>query len=319
MGNSDSIDISLSSLYRSWYAFRRGKRASSEVIAYEYSLEQNLMHLHTSLVTGKYNHGSYNYFEVNDSKRRDIAVAAVQDRIIHRLLYDYLVPQWDKAFIFDAWSCRKSKGQHLAIKRAANFMRRYQNGWIWRADIHKFFDSVDQTVLFELISRRTRCPTAQWLILQVLNSYYKNQPGKGMPIGNLTSQIFANIYLNELDRYMVHALKPNAYLRYGDDWLCFSDDLEKLKVIHSKATRFVNDVIRLSLSPKLNKLSPVYNGTTYLGMDLWPTGKRITKGTSGRVKDKITLENYASYEALIEQFSSKRAIKRFYWQTIDLD
>src|SRR5579863_3121299 len=100
MGNSDSIDLSLSNLYRSWYAFRKGKRASHEVLAFQYQLEQNLVHLQTSLVTGKYKHGGYSHFEVSDSKRRQIAVAPVRDRVVHRLLYDYLEPIWDKAFIY---------------------------------------------------------------------------------------------------------------------------------------------------------------------------------------------------------------------------
>ena len=132
MGNSDSIDISLSNLYRSWYSFRKGKRASNEVVSFEYSLEHNLVHLYASLITGKYKHGSYTNFEVSDSKRRQIAVAPVRDRVVHRLLYDYLVPVWDKTFIFDAWSCRAGKGQRDATARAALFMKRYQHAWMWR-------------------------------------------------------------------------------------------------------------------------------------------------------------------------------------------
>lgn len=318
MGNSDSIDFSLSNLYRSWYAFRRGKRASSEIIGFQYSLESNIDQLHHLLVNKAYKHGAYAHFIVQDSKRREIAVAPVRDRVVHRLIYDYLIPTWDKAFIFDAWSCRNAKGQHKAIERAAKFMEQYKNGWVWRADITKFFDNVDQATLLQLINRRTKCEDTLWLIQEVLGSYQKDEPGRGMPIGNLTSQIFANIYCNEFDRYMVHELKPDSYLRYGDDWLCFSDDLSELEVIRLKATQFLDETLKLHLSQKLDILTPTRKGITYLGIDLWPNGKRITKATQARVHRKLKPDNFTSYDALVQQFSSKRSIKRFYWDTVDL-
>ncbi len=286
---------------------------------FEYSLEQNLQHLQTSLVKGKYIHGGYITFEVSDSKRRQVAVAAVRDRIVHRLLYDYLVPVWDKTFIFDAWSCRKGKGQHQAIARAASFMQRYQRGYIWRADVAKFFDSVDQQTLFSLVARRVKDEVALALIQEVLSSYSKNELGRGMPIGNLTSQIFANIYLNEFDRFMVHELKPYAYLRYGDDWLCFTDTKKEATRIQTRATDFLTNTLKLSISSNLNFISPVYRGTTYLGIDLWPDGKRITRTTLTRAYGKLRPINQASYESLIKQFSNRRALKRFHWRTLDLD
>lgn len=319
MGNSDSIDFSLSNLYRSWYAFRRGKRASSEIIGFQYSLESNIDQLHHLLVNKAYKHGAYAHFIVQDSKRREIAVAPVRDRVVHRLIYDHLMPTWDKTFIFDAWSCRNNKGQHKAIERAEGFMRQYKNGWVWRADITKFFDSVDQEKLFNLIKRRTTCEDTLWLIQEILDSYHKNEPGRGMPIGNLTSQVFANVYQNEFDRYMVHSLKPEAYLRYGDDWLCFSDNLPKLETIREHAVKFLAETLKLQVSQKLDIVTPVTKGITYLGVDLWPSGKRITKATQARVHRKIKPGNFTSYDALVQQFSSKRSIKRFYWQTVDLE
>jgi RNA-directed DNA polymerase len=317
MGNSDSINFNLSSLYTSWYNFRRAKRASSEIMSFQYYLESNIDQLHHLLSSKTYKHGSYAQFTVQDSKKREIAVAPVRDRVIHRLIYDYLTPIWDKSFIFDAWSCRVNKGQHKAIERAALYMQRYQNGWVWRADIMKFFDSIDQEVLFQLIKRRTTCPDAQWLIHEVLWSYSKNEIGRGMPIGNLTSQIFANIYLNELDRYMVHVLKPAVYLRYGDDWLCFTENRAELLAIRKSATKFLSEVLKLNLSQKLDIIKPVAKGVTYLGIDLWPGNQRITKATRVRIDKKITSSNYYSYEAFIRHFSNKQSVKKFYWRTLD--
>lgn len=143
-------------------------------MSFQYYLESNIDQLHHLLNSKTYKHGSYAQFIVQDSKKREIAVAPVRDRIVHRLIYDYLVPQWDKSFIFDAWSCRTNKGQHKAIDRASTFMQTYKNGWVWRSDITKFFDSVDQTILLSLLKRRTRCPDALWLIEEVLLSYSKN-------------------------------------------------------------------------------------------------------------------------------------------------
>lgn len=208
MGNSASIDFGLSNLYTSWYNFRRGKWSSEEIITFQYSLEPNLFQMQRELEDKSYHHGNYAYYTVQDSKKREIAVAAVQDRVIHRLLYDYLLPLWDNHFIYDAWSCRPDKGLHAAIDRTLTYMSANPRAWVWRADIIKFFDSVDQDTLMQIIKRRVKCPDALWLIESIISSYKKNQPGRGMPIGNLTSQIFANIYLNEFDRYIAHKVTP---------------------------------------------------------------------------------------------------------------
>lgn len=238
---------------------------------------------------------------------------------MHRLIYDHLSPRWDKAFKFDAWSCRPGKGQHQAVKRAASFMDRYSNGWVWRADVEKFFDNVDQVKLFELIQRCAECPDTLWLIKKVLSSYCKDQPLRGMPIGNLTSQIFANLYMNEFDRYMAHTLKPGAYLRYGDDWLCLTSDKKKLIDIRQKSTLFLNNTLALNLSQKLNVITPTCKGVTYLGVDIWPGSKRLSNATKQRIARNIQSRNFASYEALMRQLSTTRTIKNFYWQTLDLD
>ena len=270
------------------------------------------------LSTKSYRHGGYKHFTVHDSKKREIAVAAVYDRVIHRLLYDYLLPKWNESFIFDAWSCRPGKGLHAAVARAHKYMALYPRAWVWRADITKFFDTIDQAVLLEALKRKVESPDALWLIESVLSSYYKNEVGRGMPIGNLTSQIFANIYLNEFDRFMVHVLKPVAYLRYGDDWLCFANSKDEVEAIRQKAIIFLAETLKLKVNPKLNHVQPAYKGVTFLGVDIWSNGLRITSQTQARIRLKINNRNYASYEALVRQFSNEHGIKKFYWQTLDI-
>ena len=149
-GNS-SIDISLANVWRSFAAFRKGKKPSRVITEFEYELLDNILKLTTELQTGTYRHGPYSHMIVNDNKRRDIAVASVRDRVVHRLLYDYLVTIWDKTFIYDAWSCRQNKGLHGAIDRAQKFMRQHKDGWLWRGDVTKLFDSVDKNTLLRLL------------------------------------------------------------------------------------------------------------------------------------------------------------------------
>ncbi|MDP2586623.1 MAG: hypothetical protein Q8P32_02515 [Candidatus Komeilibacteria bacterium] len=170
MGN-DSIDFSLNNLWRIWYRFRRGKHASREIDEFSYHLEEQLSDLHHALTDQSYHHGSYRRVTITDNKRRDLAVAIVRDRVVHRLLYDYLVKIFDQTFIYDAWSCRKGKGLLGAITRAADFSRRLPRSWVWRADIKKFFDHVDQDVLKRCLRRRVNDPNALWLLDSVIDSY----------------------------------------------------------------------------------------------------------------------------------------------------
>lgn len=282
-GNS-SIDISLANVWYSFVAFRKGKKPSRAIIEFEYELLDNIFKLASELQIGTYRHGSYSHMIVNDNKRRDIAVASVRDRVVHRLLYDYLVTIWDKTFIYDAWSCRQNKGLHGAIDRAQKFMRQYKDGWLWRGDVTKLFDSVDKNTLLLLLRRRVSDPIALWLLSETIESYHSFDNNRGIPIGNLTSQILANIYLNEFDRYIKHRIKPNAYLRYGDDWLCFMDDKAQLENARIMAEDFLRYELNLDVNPNVNLINPVRKGVSYLGVDLWSSGRRLDKDAQNNMK-----------------------------------
>jgi len=298
-------------------AFRRGKRPSKAVIEFESELLENILALANSLQAGTYHHGLYSHMIVNDNKRRDIAVASVRDRVIHRLLYDYLVPIWDKTFIYDAWSCRKNKGLHGAIERAQSFMRRYPNVWLWRGDITKLFESVDKKTLKRLLRRRINDPTALWLLDEIIDSYSSFENDRGIPIGNLTSQILANIYLNEFDRFIKHQLRIRAYLRYGDDWLCFADKEQMLR-IRERAIGFLKRELGLSVNPKIDFIEPVYKGVSYLGVDLWPSGRRVEAKTRLKIRANLNLHNITGYKSLMSHHQSEKYIKRFEWLVLDI-
>ena len=175
MTGSDSINLGLGNIWRSWFAFRKGKRATLELHEFQFDLEKNLFGLRRDMVNGTYRHGSYRRFTVCDNKRREISVAGIRDRVVHRLIYDYLVPIFDKVFVFDAWSCRTGKGLLGAIERAQGFLKKSPRAYVWRADIKKFFDSVDQGVLMGLVSRRVGDPRALGLIGEVVGSFPKVQ------------------------------------------------------------------------------------------------------------------------------------------------
>lgn len=170
MGNV-SIDLTLTNIWRCWYLFRKGKKRSFEIEQFSYYLERGLYQLWRNLNNGNYRHGSYRTFIVRDTKRRDISVACIRDRILHRLLYEYLTQIYDTTFIYDAWSCRKGKGLIGAIKRTQIFLNKYPSSFVWRADVKKFFDHVDQDMLTCILKRKIKDPRALLLLQKIIDSF----------------------------------------------------------------------------------------------------------------------------------------------------
>jgi hypothetical protein len=171
MGKPSDIDTSLANIWKSWYNFRKGKRNSIAILEFEWQLEAELLSLHSDLNNGAYGHGSYSHFIVNEHKRRDIAVASVRDRVVHRLIYDYLVTVCDSRFDYDVWSCRLGKGNSAALERTGTLLRKYAEGYIWRGDVQKFFDHIDQDVLQELLFRYDLGEKALWVLDKIITSY----------------------------------------------------------------------------------------------------------------------------------------------------
>ncbi|MBI5306436.1 hypothetical protein HZB04_02540 [Candidatus Wolfebacteria bacterium] len=170
MGNS-SIDLSLEKIWQSWFKFSKGKRKTKELEIFSYYLEQNLRALHFDLNIGRYKHGGYKNFIITDNKRREIRVASVRDKIIHRLLYEYLYKIYDKTFVYDAWSCRKEKGLFGAIERTQKFLSKCPNSFVWRADVKKFFDNVDQRTLLEILYLRIKDIKAINILKEIIISH----------------------------------------------------------------------------------------------------------------------------------------------------
>lgn len=283
---------------------------------FQYNLEKELNSLYCDLNDGTYKHGDYRKFTVTDNKTREISVASMRDRVLHRLFYDYLVEIFDKTFIFDAWSCRKGKGLMGAIDRAQVFIKKYANGFVWRSDIRKFFDNVDHDILFQLLKRKIRDEKALILLKEIIDSF-EIKEGIGMPIGNLTSQIFSNIYLNELDRFVKHKMKCKAYLRYGDDFVIFSRNRNELLQIKARTIDFIEKKLMLNLHSKNNLIVETKHGLRFLGVVLYPNGRRLSERNQTRIKNRINLRNSGSYWGVISQHETDEKVKSFQWDLLN--
>lgn len=260
----------IENLFQAWDEFKKGKRKRKDVQIFERNLEDNLFDLHLSLKEKTYRHGKYDSFYVQDPKQRHIHKAEVKDRIIHHLLYKYLYKLFDKSFIYDSYSCRIEKGTHKGVKRLEEFTRIVSKNytdpcWALKLDIKKFFASVDHDILIKLLQNKITDPDILWLLKEVIESF-----PLGIPLGNLTSQIFANIYMNELDQFIKHDSKIKYYLRYADDFLILSGDNESLQRSIVTISHFLWNNLKLELHPKKIILRKLDWGVDFLGYIVLP-------------------------------------------------
>ncbi|MBI3627028.1 group II intron reverse transcriptase domain-containing protein [Candidatus Uhrbacteria bacterium] len=315
-----SIDLSLENIWNSWFLFKRGKQVNAEFEDFIYFLEPNLYTLYQDLNNGGYRHGGYKTFIVEDPKKREISVAGIRDRVVHRLLYEYLAVIYDRTFIFDVWSCRKGKGLTGAIERAQSFLKSSPRSFVWRADVKKFFDNVDHEVLKKTLRYKILNPNALAILDEVINSYsvaaFQAGP-KGIPIGNLTSQIFANIYLNELDRFVKHHLKIKAYLRYGDDFILVADNYELAAKFRLAVTSFLNRELGLEVNHKNDVILKPKQGLSFLGVEMFSTSRKLNEGTQSRIKNRLSLKNIPSYAGLVAANSNMATIREFNWSILE--
>jgi hypothetical protein len=314
MGSS-SIDLSLSNIWQSWFKFKRGKKLTQELQQFNYYLEGNLFALYDELDNGSYKHQGYRKFITIDSKRREILVASVKDRVVHRLIYEYLIEIYDRTFAFDVWSCRKEKGLTKAIERTQKILNRCKKDFVWRADVKKFFDNVDQQKLIDIISLKVSDEKAMSLFKKVICSYSIFSK-KGIPIGNLTSQIFANIYLNEFDRFIKIYIKPKAYLRYGDDFIIVLDNLTCLKDVRNQSIKFLSEILHLQMNKKNDIVVKAKRGLKFLGAEIFPEGMRLNKKNWYKINSRLSHRNVSSYRGLVKKYDKKN-LKYFNWKILE--
>ncbi len=278
----------MENLFLAWREFRRGKRKKPDVQEFEFHLEDNLFGLHEALAGGTYEHAPYESFYIQDPKLRHIHKASVRDRVLHQVVSRVLYPIFDKSFIFDSYSCRVNKGTHRAVSRLEKFARKLSKNnqrpiFALKCDVRKFFDSVDQEILLNLIRRRIRDDKAIWLIRKIVHSF-----PRGLPLGNVTSQLFANIYLNELDQWMKRVCCVKYYIRYCDDFVILGNEREKLENMIPKINMFLSDALKLTLHEKKIIVRKFSQGLDFLGYVIFPHHRLVRTKTRKRIFKKFS-------------------------------
>ena len=296
-------------MFLSWKEFKKGKIKKKDVILFQKSLEQSIFNLHKELKNKTYEHSNYFSFYVKDPKLRHIHKACVKDRVLHHAVFRILYPIFDKSFIFDSYSCRTGKGTHRAVNRLNNFARKVSKNntktcLILKLDIKKFFDSIDQDILLDLIRRKIEDENAIWLIDKIIKSF-----PKGLPLGNITSQLFANIYLNELDKFIKHILKIKYYIRYCDDFVILGGNAENLVL---EIANFLKNNLKLSLHPYKIVVKRYQQGIDFLGYVSFPHFKVLRTKTKKRMFKKNKPENLQSYLGVLKHCDSYK-VRQIYF------
>lgn len=271
---------------------RKGKRARDPVAAFEFDRERNLVELQEELRQKTYRPGPYHSFVIHEPKRRLISAAPFRDRVVHHALCNVIEPVFERRFISDSYANRVAKGTHRALDRCTYFARRYR--YALPCDVRQFFPSIDHAILRGILARYLANPDVMWLVDRILESgvgvlaeEYRMAwfPGddllaaarpRGLPIGNLTSQFWANCYLNVLDQFVKRELKCPAYLRYVDDMLFFADDKPQLSRWRAKVIDFLAG-LRLTAHENRAQPRPVTEGIPFLGFVVYPDHRRLKR------------------------------------------
>lgn len=280
--------ISIENLLEAWREFVKGKKKRKDVQSFQLRLMDNIMDLHLDLKNKTYIHKGYEFFTISDPKPRDIHKASVRDRILHRALYRKLYPFFDRTFISDSFSCRLNKGTHKALDRFTSFHRKVSKNnthtcFVLKCDIRKFFASIDQDILLNILNQYIPDEDIIWLLLRIIGSFHSIKEGIGLPLGNLTSQLLVNIYMNEFDQYVKHKLKVKYYIRYADDFVILSNDKAYLENILSEIHIFLRDKLKLSLHPDKIFLKTAASGVDYLGWTHFPNHRVLRTSTKRRM------------------------------------
>ena len=334
-------------LFSAWDKFRQDKRSKKDVQRFEKNLEQNIFQLHRDLRDRIYKHGPYESFFIADPKRRHIHKATVRDRILHHAIFKVLNPIFEPTFISNSFSCRIGKGTHKGVN-ALRFMLRKESQnntracYVLKCDVRKFFDSVDHDILLSILERRISDSETMWLLRNIIESYISeghnlfHNGRAGIPIGNLTSQLFANMFMNELDQFVKHTLKVKHYARYTDDLVLVSKDKEYLQDLIPKLNAYLCDTLRLNFHPKKVDIHFYTKGVDFLGYVTFPHHILIRKRTKRRIlrkfeeevkgyqegkisKEKVSasLQSYLGVFSHADAYTLSRNLKNYFWFTVN--
>lgn len=285
--------ISIENLLAAWQEFLPGKRKRDDVALFRATLMDNLVALHSDLANKTYKHGGYHAFKINDPKPRDIHKASVRDRLVHHAIYRILYPLFDRKFVFDSYSCREGKGTHRAANRLREFASKVsknhtQTAWVLKCDVRKFFANIDHTILLDIIKQHINDADSLWLLAEVIGSFHTDgKPGVGLPLGNLTSQLLVNIYMNMFDHFVKRRLKATHYIRYADDFVVLHERREYLEHLLPQIAAFLEARLRLALHPNKVSITTIASGVDFLGWVHFPNHRVLRTTTKRRMMKNI--------------------------------
>lgn len=284
-----------SNILNASYKAKKGKKQTDELSRFHFRIEENIIELSECLKTKMYKPGKYKTFFIHDPKTRMISAAPYRDRVVHHALCNIIEPIFEKTFIYDSYANRKGKGTHKAIERFQYFAKKYK--YVLKCDIRRFFPSIDHAILKNEIRWKIKCKETLNLIDKIIdnsneqeehyvwfegdNLFSPIERKKGLPIGNLTSQLWGNVYLNRFDHYIKEELRVKGYIRYVDDFVLFGNDKKQLHYWRANIEKYLA-TLRLIIHPHKTKIYKVDNGVPFLGFRLFPFYKYVKKQRSKR-------------------------------------
>ena len=292
--------ISFENLHLAYKKARESKPNKEKVLEFGLNLEKNLFNLKNQLLNNKYNVSKYYTFKIYEPKERVISSPAFKDVVVQHALINVIEPIFEKSFIYDSFACRKNKGIHKGLSRLKNIIQSNNSPkYYMKCDVKKYFPSVNKKILKKIISKKLKDKKILKILYKIIDSYNsKYGENKGIPIGNLTSQLFANIYLNELDQFVKHKLKSKYYFRYVDDFIVLSNSKKELNYIGYKITKFLNYYLDLEMPKNKTYINLIENGVDFVGYKVFKNYIKIRKSNLKNFikKTKYNLYLYNNYK-----------------------
>jgi retron-type reverse transcriptase len=305
--------ISFENIFFAWEEFVAGKKHKKDVMEFSVHLSENIFNLHQDLKNKIYKHGGYHAFNISDPKPRNIHKASMRDRLLHHAIYRVLYSYFDTKFIYDSYSCRKDKGTHRALRRFEEFGRKAscnntKTCWVLKCDVRKFFASIDHVVLIKILKIHISDKNILWLLQEIIQSFQSTESQKGLPLGNLTSQLLVNVYMDWFDQYMKHKIKARYYIRYADDFVIMNTDKSELEHILLQIQFFLTDTLLLNLHPDKVFIQTLSSGVDFLGWVHFPDHRVLRTVTKRRMiknlKDNPSKESIQSYRGMLSHGNS---------------
>ncbi len=305
-------------MLESWREFLTGKRKRKDISEFSLRFIDNTLSLYKELSEKTYKHGGYQAFKINDPKPRDIHKASVRDRLLHHAIYKILYPYFDKKFIPDSFSCRLNKGTHKAVNKFREFYYKVGKNstktcWVLKCDIRKFFANINHEILKGILAKYIEDKDILWLLSQIIDSFNsKRGIGVGLPLGNLTSQLFVNIYLNELDQFIKHKLKAKYYIRYCDDFMILGENKEYLTKLIPLINNFLKEKLNLTLHSDKVIIKKYHQGIDFLGYVALPHYRVLRTKTKTRIFKKIRKKQQDLQKHLISEESFNQSLQSYF-------